>query len=118
VNKLFLAAGCSVFIAFAGVGYAHGAHGAHPAGADGPAGEHRGKAAGDAEARQSGSGKAGDAHSEDHAARHTEGDERGDDQVESSDGGSTATESGVSKNGDAAKSGAPNGGGVVRPKEP
>ena len=115
MNKLFLAAGCSVFMAFAGVGYAHGSPGA---GADEPAGEPRGRAAGDAGAHQPGSGKAAGQRPADRTASPPKDDERVDDQVESSDGGSTATESGVSKDGDAAKSGAPNGGGVVRPKEP
>ncbi|MDX3894647.1 hypothetical protein [Pusillimonas sp.] len=115
MNKLFFAAGCSVFIAFAGVGYAHDSR---PAGADEPAGEPRDKAAGDAGARRPDSGEAADQRPADRTASPRKDDERVDDRVESSDGGSTATESGVSKNGDAAKSGAPNDGGVVTPKEP
>jgi len=113
-----VAALCSAVTLAGTAAYAGGTSGAGAAAADHAAGKHRDEALGDALERRPGGLKAGDPHPADRAPSFSEEDERVDRQVEDSDAGTTATESGASERGNVPKPGEPEGSGVVAPKEP
>ena len=124
VTTLLSAAVCAICAIAGPAAHAGGSHGVDPAAAGQGAGAPEGEAARGVEAahdgreRPSGGLRAEDKRPADRTPSFSEEDERVDNQVEDSDAGTTATESGASEHGDAPKPGEPEGSGVVAPKEP